>query len=131
MVKFILKRDSEGIFRFASLQSSLAKDILARQHPNVAALDTIYVVLDYDPNQNSANDPHPAGSLLSRSDAVLFVIEQLGEIWRHLALIMRLLPHLIRDWAYCLVARHRYRIFGRYDACPLPTDATRSRFLDL
>ncbi len=131
MVKFILKRDRDAIFQFASLQSLFAKDILAREHADVAALDSFYIVLNYDPIEHSANNLQPAELLLSRSDAVLFVIEQLGGIWRPLALIMRVFPHTIRDWAYCLAARHRYRIYGRYDACPLPTEATRSRFLDL
>ena len=41
-----------------------------------------------------------------------------------------MVPRRLRDWGYNLVARTRYRIFGRYDACPLPTPETRSRFLD-
>ncbi len=130
MVRFILKHDPEGVFQFASLQSLLAKDILARQHADVAALDTFYVILDYNPSHYSGNNP-PAEAFLARSDAVLFVLQQLGGVYKLLARIMRLLPRPVRDWAYRLVARHRYRIFGRYDACPLPTEATRSRFLDL
>jgi len=130
MIRFILKHDPEGVFRFASLQSPLAQEILARHHADVAALDTFYIVLDYNPNQHSANPPHPAESLLSRSDAVHFVFMHLRGVWRLLARVMQLLPRTLRDWAYCLVARHRYRVFGRYESCPLPSEASRSRFLD-
>ena len=131
MVRIILKHDPEGVFRFASLQSPLAQEILARHQADVAALDTFYIVPNYDSDQHSEKGQHPAESLLSRSDAVHFVFMQLQGVWRLLARVMQLLPHTLRDWAYCLVARHRYRLFGRYQSCPLPSEASRSRFLDL
>ncbi len=131
MVKFILKHDQGDVFRFASLQSPLAQAILSRHHADIGTLVTFYVVLDDTLGPNSSNTVHSAGSLLSRSDAVLFVLEQLEGAYKLLARSMQLLPRPARDWAYCLVARHRYRLFGRYDACPLPSKATRDRFLDL
>jgi predicted DCC family thiol-disulfide oxidoreductase YuxK len=70
-------------------------------------------------------------SLLSRSDAVVDVLQKLGGIWLVAAFVLGIMPRFLRDWAYNLVARNRYRIFGRYDTCPLPSEATRSRFLDL
>jgi predicted DCC family thiol-disulfide oxidoreductase YuxK len=122
LVQCILRRDRGGTFRFASLQSALSTNILARHAVNAADLDTVYVVLDY-------NEPNE--SLLARSDAVVHVLKQLGPFWRFCAFAFQLLPRPIRDWKYRLVTRHRYRIFGRYDACPLPTEKTRVRFLDL
>jgi predicted DCC family thiol-disulfide oxidoreductase YuxK len=44
--------------------------------------------------------------------------------------LLRFLPRWIRNWGYNLVARYRYRIFGKYDSCPLPEAADRDRFLD-
>ena len=131
MVQFVLKRDRNGIFRFASLQSAVATRILARHGVNAADLDTVYVVVNGDPGEID----QPAGQrddqiLLSRSDAVLFVLTQLGGLWGTAGRIFRFLPRGLRDWAYRVVARTRYRIFGRYDSCPLPTEATRARFLD-
>lgn len=120
-VQFVLRRDSKALFRFAALQSPLAAGILARHGANPTDLDTVYVVLDHN---------QPEGSLLARSDAVAFVLQQLGGIWRPAALILRLIPRALRNWSYNLVARHRYRIFGRFNSCPLPTEATRNRFLD-
>jgi predicted DCC family thiol-disulfide oxidoreductase YuxK len=120
-VQFIIRRDGDGVFRFASLQSSLAARILARHAVAPATLDTVYVVLDYE---------LPRESLLSRSDAAIFVLKQLGGSLRPVALSLQLLPKFLRDIYYNIIARHRYRIFGRFDTCPIPSDQDRTRFLD-
>jgi predicted DCC family thiol-disulfide oxidoreductase YuxK len=120
-VQFILRRDRNAIFRFASLQSPIAARILARHGINPTALDTVYVVLNHE---------LPSESLLSRSDAAAFVLKQLGGFWRAAASLLQLLPKSLCDAAYNGVARHRYRIFGRYEVCTLPRDADHNRFLD-
>jgi predicted DCC family thiol-disulfide oxidoreductase YuxK len=120
-VQFILRRDRNAIFRFASLQSPVAAGILARHGVNPTALDTVYVVLNHDLSDES---------MLSRSDAALFVLKQLPGFWRPIASFLQLLPRFLRDPAYNLVARHRYRIFGRSEACTMPSDADHTRFLD-
>jgi predicted DCC family thiol-disulfide oxidoreductase YuxK len=120
-VQFILHRDRNAAFFFASLQSALAAGILARHGANPSDLDTVYVVINHE-----LADEY----LLSRSDAVLFVLKQLGGFWRPAAFLLQLLPFL-RDPAYNAVAHRRYRIFGRSDVCTLPSDADHSRFLDL
>ena len=121
-IKFILSRDPGALFRFASLQSTFAARILARQSSNPSALDTMCVVLNF-------NEPNE--SILTRSDAVVFVLQQLGGFWRFWAGLLQLLPRSLRDWKYRFIARHRYRIFGRYDTCPVPSENDRARFLDL
>jgi predicted DCC family thiol-disulfide oxidoreductase YuxK len=118
-VQFIL-RDRNAVFRFASLQSALAAPILARHGANPSDLDTVYVVV----NDELANE-----YLLSRSDAVLFVLQQL-RLWRPATFLLQLLPKFLRDAAYNIVARNRYRIFGRSDVCQLPSEQDRHRFLD-
>jgi predicted DCC family thiol-disulfide oxidoreductase YuxK len=122
LVQFILKRDPQDSFRFASLQSAFAARILNRHGGNPRDLDTVYVVLNYE-----LPDEH----LLARSDAVLFALKQLGGGWRFLGLTLRIFPRIIRDRAYHLVARYRYQIFGRSETCILPNPETRSRFLDM
>ncbi len=122
LTHFILWHDHNAVFQFASLQSPFAARILARHDASPADLDTVYVVLNYD----QANE-----SLLARSDAVLFVLYKLGGFWRFTGRLLALLPRSLRDWAYRLVARNRYRVFGRYDSCPIPSPSTRNRFLDL
>jgi predicted DCC family thiol-disulfide oxidoreductase YuxK len=122
LVQFILRRDHNAIFRFASLQSALAHRILTRHGANSTDLDTVYVVVNHE---------LPDESLLSRSDAVLFILHQLGGLSRPTAFFLKLLPRFLRDSAYNAVARRRYRIFGRSDTCILPSAQDRSRFLDL
>jgi predicted DCC family thiol-disulfide oxidoreductase YuxK len=120
-VQFTLRRDRNAVFRFAPLQSALAARILTRHGTSPNNLDTVYVVL---------HPELPDEHLLSRSEAVLFVLKQLAGPWRPTAFLLHLLPKFLRDAAYNTVARHRYRIFGRYQVCALPSDADHSRFLD-
>lgn len=120
-VQFILRRDRNAIFRFASLQSAVAARILARHGANLNDLDTVYVVLNHElPNE----------SLRSRSDAVLFVLTQLGGFCSPLASVLQLLPKFLRNAAYNTIARRRYHIFGRSEACIVPSAQARARFLD-
>ena len=121
-VQFVLRHDEKGRFRFASLQSEFAKGVLGRHGVKVADLDTVYVVV----NGGSADE-----SLLARSDAVLFVLRETGGLWRAGAWFLGWVPRRVRDWGYDWIARHRYRIFGRYETCPIPGERERSRFLDL
>jgi predicted DCC family thiol-disulfide oxidoreductase YuxK len=124
--QFVLRRDREGIFRFASLQSPLAARILARHGGNPQDLDTVYVVLHHDLTQAAQPDER----LLPRSDAVVFVLKGLGGIWKVLGFLVQLLPPFLRDWGYRVVARNRYRVFGRFETCMLPSAGDRSKFID-
>jgi predicted DCC family thiol-disulfide oxidoreductase YuxK len=127
MVRFILKRDPQALFRFAALQSPLATRILERHGVNPSILDTFYVVLNHDTEQGKQSQD----TLLARSDAILFVLKQLGGIWRIVGGILKILPRTFRDWIYRVIARNRYQTFGRYETCPTPDAATRARFLDI
>jgi predicted DCC family thiol-disulfide oxidoreductase YuxK len=120
-VQFILRRDRKVIFCFASLQSPISQTILARHGANPTDLDTVYLAVNYS---------QPDEALLARSDAVADVLRRLGGVWSFFGAVLRLIPRPLRDWGYNLVARNRYRIFGHYDTCPVPTQETRSRFLD-
>src|SRR5579863_10454909 len=88
-IQFVLRRDPSGFFRFASLQSPLAASILARHGQHPEALDTVYAVLDCDT---------PQEFLIARSDAILFVLAQLGGLWRVAAAIFKLVPGPLRDF---------------------------------
>jgi predicted DCC family thiol-disulfide oxidoreductase YuxK len=132
MNQFVLRRDPDGIFRFASLQSPFAARILSRHGANPQDLDTVYVVVNLDLTKHDpAHAAQPDERLLARSDAVLFVLKQLGGIWKVLGFLLQLLPRVLRDSAYRLVARNRYRIFGRSETCILPGPDNRDVFLDI
>jgi predicted DCC family thiol-disulfide oxidoreductase YuxK len=119
-IQFVLKRDFHDAFRFASLQSDFAVSLLRKHGLTPEALDTMYLVLDH--NEVSER-------LLARSDAALEVARRLGGIWRALSKL-KLLPKFFRNFIYNRIARNRYQIFGKYDACPLPTPEQRTKFLD-
>lgn len=121
LVQFVLRHDDEKIFRFASLQSSFGSRVLTQHSVDTSPMSTAYVLVSGDEGQ----------ALLQRSTAILFLMDRFGGIWSVLAQIIGLLPLRMRDWAYNIIARHRYRIFGRYESCPLPSAADRERFLDL
>ncbi|ORA58304.1 thiol-disulfide oxidoreductase DCC family protein [Mycobacteroides franklinii] len=117
-VKKILRDDQIGTMRFAALDSEYGTHVIER-HPELAGVDS-FVIVD-----------NPGGSaerIHIRSDAVLRVMDYLGGT-RRAALIARLVPRPVRDGLYRLVARTRYRIFGRYDTCPVPPPEVRARFL--
>jgi len=121
LVQFILKRDSRDRFRFASLQSTFGQTILKRHGADPLDLDTFYVVLDYE---------SPSERLLARSDGVVYALTTLGGIWK-IAAVGKALPKSLCDGLYNLVARNRYRIFGKYESCMLPEPKQRAKFLDV
>ena len=122
LVQFVLKNDRNDVFRFASLQSKLAEQILVRHRLRSESLERVYGVLDYGLAEER---------LLSRLRAVVYVLQQLGGPLAYVSAILRVLPAPVQNFLYGLVARNRYRVFGRYETCPLPDSDTRSKFLDL
>ncbi len=122
LVQFVLKRDHQDRFRFAALQSNFARDLLQRHNCNPDDLDTFYLALDYgQPNER----------LLSRNDAAAAVLEELAGIWKFWGTLLKLFPRPIRDWQYNVIARSRYRLFGKFDSCPIPDPKQLHKFLDL
>lgn len=121
LVQFTLRHDSRDLFRFAPLQSPLAARILERHGASAATLDTFLVV---------AQPQQPNEQLIARSDAVAYVLRELGWRWRFCGFFWKLLPRMIRDAIYNLIAGNRYKIFGKLDTCPLPDPQHRHKFLD-
>ena len=121
LVQFLLKRDTNDRFRFASLQSNFAQNLLRHHGADPYDLDTVYVVKDHGQREQS---------LLARSDAVFYMLHQLNGVWK-LAGVGRILPKVFRDAAYKAVARNRYRVFGKHESCVLPEPKHRNKFLDV
>jgi predicted DCC family thiol-disulfide oxidoreductase YuxK len=118
--QFILARDRRRIFDFASLQSAAGRQWLERFGRNPDSLDTFAIVTNYQTS--------PA--MLDKSSAALMAARELGAPWSWTS-IFTVVPRAIRDRAYDVVARHRYRWFGKYDTCPIPTPEQRARFIDV
>ncbi len=117
-VQFVIRHDPAGRFRFAALQSAAGQALLAAQGlapaTGAAAPESVLLL--------------SGGRLYSHSGAVLRIAQGLGGAWR-LAAVGWVLPRPWRDALYRLVARHRYRWFGREESCWLPTPALKARFL--
>ncbi len=119
LVQFVLARDQRRVFAFSALQSETGRAILERLGGDPGALTTFYVVADHRTAE---------ARLMSRSRAALFLARELGWPWKAAGLA-RVLPPALLDAAYNLVARHRYRVFGRYEQCLMPRPEDRDRFV--
>jgi predicted DCC family thiol-disulfide oxidoreductase YuxK len=120
-VQFILDHDKQGKMLFAALQSDYGKAVKAR-HPFLESIDSV-VLLEHPPGEKEER-------VFVRSSAALRLASYLGGAWK-LFLVFHILPASLRDFFYNLFAKHRYKVFGKYDACMLPDASVRSRFLDL
>jgi predicted DCC family thiol-disulfide oxidoreductase YuxK len=116
VVRFVLKRDGTGVFRFAPLESGVAQELAGS---NDGAEGVVLMV----------DTLGPAQQVYRRSDAVAEALELLGGGWRVLGRVIRIVPRILREAGYGVVARVRYRVFGRYEVCPVPSPAERSRFV--
>jgi len=120
-VQFLLKRDRHDRLRFASLQSDFAATLLKRHGMDHQDLDTVYAVL----NHGEASE-----ALLAKGDALLQFAKEIGGVW-NIARLGRIIPRSIRNCLYDFVARHRYQVFGKYDACMLPDPRHKHKFLEV
>ncbi len=112
-VNFIIRHDGGKKFKFAPLQSEIGQELQAKYGIG-EDVDSIILV---------END-----KAYTHSTAGLRVAKGLGGLWS-LGYVFIVVPAFIRDWAYRMFARNRYRLFGRQDACMLPTPEVRERFL--
>ena len=113
-VNFIIRHDADKKFKFTPLQSEAGQEL--RSKFNIGEdVDSIILIED--------------DKAYLHSTAGLRVARGLGGIWS-LGYAFIIVPAFIRDWAYKLFAKYRYRLFGRQEACMLPTPDVRDRFLD-
>ena len=117
-VRFVLARDHAKQFYFAPLSGSYAAAVRDR-YPATKNADSI-VLVDIRGSKEA---------VFLRSDAAIAIAGRLGAPWSALS-VTRVLPRALRDAVYDMIARHRYGLFGKYDACPLPDPGVRDRFLD-
>jgi predicted DCC family thiol-disulfide oxidoreductase YuxK len=119
-VRLVLRHGRGTRIRFAPQGGAFATT-LVKTHPELASIDSVIFVV---PGAGEHTEPR----VFVRSDAVLALAATFGGAWRILEM-SRLLPRRVRDAAYDLVARNRYRVFGRHDSCPVPDPDVRSRFI--
>lgn len=113
-VNFIIKHDHEKRFKFAALQSDIGQQLRVK-HDIADDVDSIILVED--------------DKTYLHSTAGLRVAKTLGGIWS-LGYAFIIVPSFIRDWAYKMFAKYRYKLFGKKDVCMVPTAEIRERFLE-
>jgi predicted DCC family thiol-disulfide oxidoreductase YuxK len=118
-VRFTFTHDRTATIRAAPLDGPTAAAVHQR-FPWAEGVDSVLLL---------ERDADGTPRLLARSDAAIGVARRLGGLWGVLGTIAALVPRPVRDVVYGGVARVRYRIFGRVDACALPPPAWRARLL--
>ena len=112
-VNFIIDRDPKVNFQFASLQSSKAKQLVPERF---LSADSIILLTR-------------EGQIFTKSTAALKIAKDLSGAWFLLSAFM-ILPRFIRDSVYDLIAKNRYKWFGKTDSCRVPTPDLKERFLE-
>ena len=124
-VRWLLMRDRHDRLRFVPSQSPLVAGLLARHGMSAAdsSAGPASVLAVRDAGQSEE-------SMFVRSRAVLELLRELPRPWPAVAALLRIVPTPVLDLAYRRIARWRYRIWGRVETCPIPTQEERKRFLD-
>ena len=120
LLQFLLTHDRRGVFAFASLQSAIGRAVVEGLGGDPTELMSFYVLANYRTHYSRR---------FARSEAALFVAGQLGWPWKA-AVIARILPSVVLDRAYNVIARNRYHVFGRFEQCLPPRPEFRSRFVE-
>ncbi|ASN04928.1 thiol-disulfide oxidoreductase DCC family protein [Virgibacillus necropolis] len=112
-VQFIIKRDPKGHYKFASLQSNIGK-MIAREHHIPSDIDS-FILVD---NRKC----------YYKSTAALRVCKKLKGTWKMVYFFI-IIPKPIRDFFYEVLAKNRYKWFGKKDSCMIPSPEMRNRFI--
>jgi predicted DCC family thiol-disulfide oxidoreductase YuxK len=114
VVRFVLPRDKYDLLKFSPLQGETIKE----KHIDPMGMDSIIL---YTEN----------GETLYKSEAAISLLMRLGGPWFILAKIMKLIPRVLRDAIYDLIAKIRYKIAGKTasDSCPLLAKNYQSKIL--
>jgi len=112
--QFVLRHDRRGTYRLMAAQTPLGR--------------ALYLHYGLDPNDYESMILIADGVAWLKSEAVIRIAQGLGPPWS-LAAVLRMLPRAWRDWLYDVLARNRFRVFGRRDTCYLPDPRDAGRFL--
>jgi predicted DCC family thiol-disulfide oxidoreductase YuxK len=114
-VQFAIERDKKNLFKFTALQGKYAKAVLPKFNFDLNQLNSIILLED--------------GQLYTKSTAALKIAKKLNGLWPTLYVFI-LVPKFIRDWFYDIIAKNRYKWWGRQESCWLPTPELKQRFID-
>ncbi len=118
-VDFLIERDRDRKLVYSPLQGETARTLLDEKQRN--DLESVVVV--------SRDSIRGITAQYSKSDALLFATSKLGSQWAALAGGLRVFPRPLRDLVYDIVARNRFKLFGKRESCRAPTAEERKLFL--
>jgi predicted DCC family thiol-disulfide oxidoreductase YuxK len=113
-VLFVIRNDKKALFTFAALQSPFGQSQLKQFSLSSVDLTTILLLKDR--------------AIFQKSSAALEIARQLDGLWPAFY-FFKIVPYFIRDRVYDLIAKNRYRWFGKQDACMIPTPELKTRFV--
>ena len=114
-IQFIIKRDNKDIFRYAALQSELGQQLTKERGIDTQLVDSMILL-------------EPGVAYFVKSDAALEISKEFGGLWSILQ-VFSWFPSALRNPIYDLVARNRYKWFGKKDQCMIPTPELQAKFL--
>jgi len=114
-VQFAIKRDSKKVFRYTALQGVFAQSVLPEYNIDLTKINSILLLED--------------NRIYTKSSAALRVAKKLDGLWPLLYGLI-IIPKFIRDWFYDIVAKNRYKWWGKQEFCWVPTPELKSRFYD-
>ena len=115
-IQFIIKRDKNNVFRYASLQSELGKKLLAERNIDPEETDSIVLI-------------NPDVAYYTKSSAALEISKKLNGFYPVFSVFL-ILPKFLRDPVYDFIAKNRYQWFGKKENCMIPTEEQKALFLD-
>ena len=115
-VQFIIERDKEDVFRFASLQSEVGQKLTSERGIDPEAMDSIILI-------------EPGIAYYEKSTAALEISKHLSGGYSLLR-YFSFLPEGFRNGIYDIIAKNRYKWFGKKDECMIPTPELKAKFLD-
>jgi predicted DCC family thiol-disulfide oxidoreductase YuxK len=113
-VQFALKRNKKKSLKFGSLQGDTAKQILPGFNIDPTVLSSVYLI--------------EKNKIYKESTAALRICKHLDGVWKLLSVLI-IIPAFLRDPFYKLIAKYRYKWFGKKEACMIPTPEQRARFV--
>jgi len=109
-VNILLKLDKKKVFRYTPLQGEYVKTLELKPY-----IDSIVF--------------YENGTLYYKSTAILKILRSLGGIWI-LTNVFYIIPRVMRDFIYDIIAKYRYKIFGKMESCRMPKKGEQSLFID-
>ena len=110
-IKWVLDKDKENLFLISNLQSKFTEEKI----PDLRKIDSVAVI-----KKN--------GEIVQKSKAVNHILKSINRLIL-LRTILNILPLSISNFFYDIVAKSRYKVFGKYDSCQLPEPEYKSRFI--